>query len=71
MSIQHFQTKQHHRRARPNETIDSGHTLRLALEYDLAMLYEWLTDLLSLSGGREKKHACTLLTYRNSTCQAF
>ena len=29
-------------------------------EHDLAMLYEWLTDLISSSGGAEKKHAPTL-----------
>ena len=45
-------------------------TLRLMTEHDLAMLYEWLTDLISSSGGAEK-HARHLLTYRNSTCQAF
>ena len=45
-------------------------TLRLATEHDLAMLYEWLNDLIS-SSGAEKKHARHLLTYRNSTCQAF
>ncbi|MDZ1045142.1 hypothetical protein M2T88_28950, partial [Klebsiella pneumoniae] len=28
-------------------------------------------DLISSSGGAEKKHARHLLTYRNSTCQAF
>ena len=32
-------------------------TLRLMTEHDLAMLYEWLNDLISSSGGAEKKHA--------------
>ena len=40
-------------------------TLRLMTGHDLAMLYEWLNDLISSSGGAEKKHARHLLTYRN------
>ena len=46
-------------------------TLRLMTEHDLAMLYEWLNRSHIVSGGAEKKHARHLLTYRNSTCQAF
>ena len=45
-------------------------TLRLMTEHDLAMLYEWLNRS-HIVEWVEKKHARHLLTYRNSTCQAF
>ena len=46
-------------------------TLRLMTGHDLAMLYEWLnrSHIVEWWGG--EKHARHLLTYRNSTCQAF
>ena len=46
-------------------------TLRLMTEHDLAMLYEWLNRSHIVEWWAEKKHARHLLTYRNSTCQAF
>ena len=46
-------------------------TLRLMTEHDLAMLYEWLNRSHIVEWWGEKKHARHLLTYRNSTCQAF
>ena len=71
MSIQHFQTKLGITKYSIVTNSNDSVTLRLMTEHDLAMLYEWLTDLISSSGGAEKKHARHLLTYRNSTCQAF
>ena len=66
MSIQHFQTKLGITKYSIATNSNDSVTLSLMTEHDLAMLYEWLTDLISSSGGAEKKHARHLLTYRNS-----
>ena len=70
MSIQHFQTKLGITKYSIVTNSNDSVTLRLMTEHDLAMLYE-AKSIISSSGGAEKKHARHLLTYRNSTCQAF
>ena len=72
MSIQHFQTKLGITKYSIVTNSNDSVTLRLMTEHDLAMLYEWLnrSHIVEWWGG-EKKHARHLLTYRNSTCQAF
>ena len=72
MSIQHFQTKLGITKYSIVTNSNDSVTLRLMTEHDLAMLYGLAKSIsLSSSGGAEKKHARHLLTYRNSTCQAF
>ena len=71
MSIQHFQTKLGITKYSIVTNSNDSVTLRLMTEHDLAMLYEWLTDPYIVEWWAEKKHARHLLTYRNSTCQAF
>ena len=70
MSIQHFQTKLGITKYSIVTNSNDSVTLRLMTEHDLAMLYEWLNRSIVEWWG-EKKHARHLLTYRNSTCQAF
>ena len=71
MSIQHFQTKLGITKYSIVTNSNDSVTLRLMTEHDLAMLYEWLNRSHIVEWWGEKKHARHLLTYRNSTCQAF
>ena len=61
----------HHKVQHRDQQQRFRHTLRLMTEHDLAMLYEWLNRSHIVEWWAEKKHARHLLTYRNSTCQAF
>ena len=54
-----FPNKVRHHKVQHRDQQQRSVTLRLMTEHDLAMLYEWLTDLISSSGGAEKKHADT------------
>ena len=69
MSIQHFQTKLGITKYSIVTNSNDSVTLRMT-EHDLAMLYEWLnrSHIVEWWGGENARH---LLTYRNSTCQAF
>ena len=71
MSIQHFQTKLGITKYSIVTNSNDSVTLRLMTEHDLAMLYEWLnrSHIVEWWGGEEARRH--LLTYRNSTCQAF
>ena len=71
MSIQHFQTKLGITKYSIVTNSNDSVTLRLMTEHDLAMLYEWAKSIHIVEWWAEKKHARHLLTYRNSTCQAF
>ena len=71
MSIQHFQTKLGITKYSIVTNSNDSVTLRLMTEHDLAMLYEWLNRSHIVEVGGEEVNARHLLTYRNSTCQAF
>ena len=60
MSIQHFQTKLGITKYSIVTNSNDSVTLRLMTEHDLAMLYEWLTDLISSSGGGGEEARPTL-----------
>ena len=70
MSIQHFPKLGITKYSIVTNSNDSV-TLRLMTEHDLAMLYEWLnrSPIVEWWGGEAR--LIHLLTYRNSTCQAF